>query len=156
MPLPSAQVGVEAAPADQSQSSISPIAAIIAAVVVVILLVIVGFVLVSTAPAPSSGGPRVNITGLNVNSPDNACGLNGDDSGTVNLNPQGGGFASITWGLPGPGASVPCTVNSVSTSTPGFELFGSFPFNATSFPSVLIVSMLTPSSFNGVLNVTFT
>jgi len=44
----------------------------------------------------------------------------------------------------------------VSTDTPGFELIGSLPDTATTFPSVLIVSMTTPSSFQGVLNVTFT
>ena len=132
-----------------------PIGIIVFVVFVIILLVIV-FSL-STSITPPSTGSSLNINGLNVQSPDNACGLNGDNAGTITLQPPpGGGIPFISWGLPGPGGSVPCTVRNVSTNTPGFDLFGSFPYTATSFPSVLVVSMIPPSSFNGVLNVTFT
>jgi hypothetical protein len=81
--------------------------------------------------------------------------LNGDDAGTITLNPPGGGIPFISWGVPGPGGSVPCTVNNVSTNTPGFSLLGSFPYRVTSVASTIIVSMIAPSSFQGVLNVTF-
>jgi hypothetical protein len=128
---------------------------VIGVVVFIVVVIIIVVAVVSFHPATNPSAPSLNITGLNVISPDNACGLNGDDSGTVDLNPSGGGIPFISWGLPGPSGSLPCTVQSVSTNTPGFSLFGSFPYNATTFPSVLIVSMIAPSSFNGVLNVTF-
>ncbi len=127
-------------------------------VTVVVLLIIFAVVLAnSSAPSlPSGGSSSVDITGLNVRSADNACGLNGDNSGTIYLHPSGGGLPFIVWGLPGPGGSIPCTVQNVSTDTLGFVLFGSLPYTATSFPSTLAISMIVPSSFHGVLNVTFT
>lgn len=134
------------------------IAGLVALVIVVIIIVAVAASLQS-ASAPSSGS-GVQVTGLRVVSGDDACGLNGDDSGTY----QSGGQVSsgyqgppiITWGVPGPSGTVPCTVSSVSTNTPGFELSASLPQTVTSTPSVLVVSVLVePSSFHGVLNVTF-
>ena len=128
--------------------------AIVAVVAVLLIITMVALILSGSAPSPS--GPSIDITRLNVKSPDNACELNGDDSGTINLNPPGGGIPSTLWGLPGPGGSIPCTVQNVSTDTPGFMLFGSLPYTATSFPSSLAISMIPPSSFHGVLDVTFT
>ena len=128
--------------------------AIVAVVAVLLIVIMVALILSSSAPSPS--GPSVDITGLKVKSPDNACGLNGDDSGTINLKPPGGGIPFILWGLPSPGGSIPCTVQNVSTDTPGFTLIGSLPYTATSFPSTLAISMILPSSFHGVLDATFT
>ena len=128
--------------------------AIVTVFAVLLIITMVALILSGSAPSPS--GPSVDITRLNVKSPDNACGLNGDGSGTINLNPPGGGIPFILWGLPGPGGSIPCTVQNVSTDTPGFLLFGSLPYTATSFPSSLAISMIPPSSFHGVLDVTFT
>lgn len=132
----------------------SALGVIVAAVLIIVFIAV--YVSLSSQSSTPPSGPSVHITGLNVKSPDNACGLNGDDAGTIQASELSGGFPTISWGLPGPGGSLPCTVSSVSTNTPGFSLIGSFPFNATSFPSVLIVSMITPSSFTGILNVTFT
>ena len=129
---------------------------VIAAVILVFVIIVIVAAVATNTSMHGSTGPSVDITGLSVTSPDNACGLNGDDSGTVQMNMPGGGMPTISWGLPGPSGSLPCTVSSASTNTPGFVLIGSFPFTATSFPSVLIVSMETPSSFHGILNVTFT
>jgi hypothetical protein len=129
---------------------------VIGIVVFIVIVIIIVVAAASFHPTTTPSSPTVDITGLNVTSPDNACGLNGDDSGTVNLQPPGGGMPIISWGLPGPGGSLPCTVQSASTNTPGFNLIGSLPYTATTFPSVLIISMIVPSSFNGVLNVTFT
>lgn len=120
------------------------------------MLMIVAIVLATVNSAPPPSGPALDITSLNVRSPDNACGLNGDNSGTVTLSPPGGSIPFISWGLPGPSGVLPCTVSTVSTNTSGFELFGGVPYTATSFPSVLTVSMIAPASFHGVLNVTFT
>lgn len=123
---------------------------------VIIILIVVYVSFNSQNSPPASSGPSFHITGLAVTSPDNACGLNGDDSGTIQASALQGGFPTITWGLPGPGGSLPCTVSSVSTNTSGFMLIGNLPYNATSFPSVLVVSMIVPASFTGVLNITFT
>jgi hypothetical protein len=128
---------------------------VIALIFIVIIVIVVLVATISINVSAPHSGPSLDITGLNVRSPDNACGLNGDDAGTVNLSPPGGGIPFILWGLPGPGGSVPCTVQNVSTNTPGFALFGSLPYTATSFPSVLAISMIPPASFSGVLNVTF-
>jgi hypothetical protein len=152
-PPPSPQVIIEQVPVERNLSAYWGVRII---VFVVFLIVIIAIIASVTTSPPAASGPAVNITGLNVNSPDNACGLNGDDSGTVTLNPPAGGIPYIAWGLPGPGGYVPCTVTSVSTNTPGFTLFGSLPYTASSVPSVLIISMTTASSFQGVLNVTFT
>jgi hypothetical protein len=121
-----------------------------------VIIILVAAISLNFSMSMSGSGPSVDITGLNVMSSDNACALNGDDSGNINLHPPGGGIPFILWGLPGPGGSLPCTVQSVSTNTPGFSLFGSLPYTATSFPGSLAISMFTPSSFSGVLNVTFT
>lgn len=128
---------------------------VIAFVVIVIIILVVA-VSLNSSMSPSGSGPSVNITGLNVMSSDNACGLNGDDSGNINLHPPGGGIPFILWGLPGPSGSLPCTVQSVSTDTAGFSLFGSLPYTATSVPDSIAISMIPPTSFDGVLNVTFT
>lgn len=152
-PPPSPQIIVEQVPVERAESPYWGVRIII---FVVFLIVIIAIIASVASNPPASSGPSVNITGLNVNSPDNACGLSGDDSGTVTLNPPGGAIPFITWGLPGPGGNVPCTVTGVSTNTPGFSLFGSLPYTASSVPSVLIISMTTPSSFQGVLNVTCT
>ena len=133
-------------------------AALIGVIVLVAVMVVIAVAFVSVASNPPSTPPpnsSVDITGLHVVSLDNACGLNGDSSGTVTLHPPSG-YPFIIWGVPGPSGSVPCTVQSVTTNTPGFELFASFPFNVTQAPSILLVSMLPPASFVGVLNVTFT
>jgi hypothetical protein len=123
-------------------------------ILVVVVLAVVGFVWISSVKV-SLSSPSVDITGLHVVSPDNACGLNGDNYGSIEMQPPGGGIPFITWGLPGPGGKLPCTVESVSTNTLGFTLFGEFPDNVTTFPGTVVVSMIPPSSFTGILNVTF-
>ena len=150
---PSPQVIVEQVPVERTPSVYWGVRIIVFVVFLVVIIAIVASV--GTGP-PASPGSSVSISGLDVKSPDNACGLSGDDSGTVTLNPPDGGIPYIAWGLPGPGGNVPCTVTAVSTNTPGFYLFGSLPYTASSLASVLIISMTTPSSFQGVLNVTFT
>ncbi len=133
-------------------------AALIGGIVLVAVRVVIAVAFVSVASNPPSTPPpgaSVDITGVHLVSLDTACGLNGDSSGTVTLHPPRG-FPFIIWGVPGPSGSVPCTVQSVTTNTPGFERFASFPVNVTRAPGVLLVSMLPPPSFVGVLNVTFT
>ncbi len=154
-PIPSPVIIRESEPSSWGRRSPGGVIGLIVFVVFVIIILSVALSL-NSSMSSSGSGPTVNITGLNVMSPDNACGLNGDNSGTIDLHPPGGGMAIISWGLPGPGGSLPCTVQTVTTNTPGFELIGALPDTATSFPSVLIVSMTTPSSFQGGLNVTFT
>jgi len=137
----------------ESQSGIHP--GLIVAAIVVVLIIVSAIAYVSLGSTLQPAGPSVNITGLSVTSPDNACGLNGDDHGTIQLHPPGRGIPFITWGIPGPGGSVPCTVENVSTSTLGFTLFGEFPVTANTSLSVMVVSMIPPASFSGILEVTF-
>lgn len=127
----------------------------IIAIVVGVGIVIFGVLALAAAPHPGSTGPTVNITGLDVTSPDDACGLRGDDAGTIYLHPSGGTIPYILFGAPGPTGSVPCTVENVSTTTPGFTVFGSFPETVTTFPGSVVVSFIPPESFSGVLNISF-
>ena len=146
-----------------SGTSSAPSAFVLVIIVLLVISLVVGligalFVFGEFSKAPPSlpgAGSGVQISGLRVASPDDACGLNHDDGGEVSLNPAVGP-ATITWGLPGPSGHVPCTVRTVATNTSGFELLATLPQTTTSIPGILIVSMILPEAFSGVLNVTFT
>jgi hypothetical protein len=153
--VPPASNDAELVVGEPIETSSRSSAGVISVIIIIAIVVIAGSLAAVYSPKPPSGH-SLEITGLYVKSPDNACGLNGDDSGNIDLSPPGGGFPVISWGLPGPGGELPCTVTTASTNTSGFQLVGSFPYKATSFPGILVVSIIAPASFQGVLNVTFT
>jgi hypothetical protein len=110
----------------------------------------------STIPTPSSpSGPPgpVTVSVILVNSPDNACGLNGANAGGYNS--PGFGGHSIFWWLPMSGAALPCTVSSVTTSTPGFSVSSTLPTTVSSDQTPIEVTVYAPAAYNGTLTLTF-
>lgn len=110
----------------------------------------------SSSPVSSCSGNEcggaVNVSAVNIVSPDNACGLNGAAAGAFST----GSYAthSVVWWLPLNGASVPCSVESVQSDTPGFTLSANVPLNVTSAETPLLVNIYTPGSYDGTLTLT--
>jgi hypothetical protein len=105
----------------------------------------------STTYPINSGPDTVNVTQVVVNVPTNACGLSGITPGAFSVPayteyPMG-------WWLPWSG-SVPCSVSSVTSDTPGFNVSGNFPLNVTSPQTALLFTISTPAEYNGVLTLT--
>jgi len=131
---------------------------VVGVVVFIVLVVLIAAAYSSSPSSPaSSGGTTIvwQLGGFHVVSPDNACGLNGDDSVSINY-PGGVGNPVVSWTLPGPGGSIPCTVTNVTTNTSGFQLSGNLPYTVTSDPGIISLSVNGPSDYPGIVNVTFT
>jgi hypothetical protein len=128
----------------------------------IVLALVVAFLLVGGLAfvlLPTS--PDVVVTGINFSSPDNACGLDG--STDVGFNASSGDTVELTYQISGnnttANATAPCTVHSVTTSTPGFSITGAnvplaVPANAT---QLLSFSVNVPdAAFTGVLTLVIT
>jgi hypothetical protein len=126
-------------------------------VLVVVLVLVVGVVAFFLLPSP----PNVEVTGINFSSPDNACGLDGATDTGFNLSTSQS--IQFTYEIAGnnttAGGTAACTINSVSTPTPGFSVTGanvplSIPANST---QLLSYSVNTPgSAYTGVLTIVIT
>jgi hypothetical protein len=126
----------------------------IAFVVIMLVILAAAGTWIKPQVVTTSWTPTMDITGVNVSSPDDACGLDGDTSGTVTLHQHAGvEHPVISWAIPGPSGSLPCAVSSAGTNTTGFEVFGNLPMNFTS-AGLLNLSLVTPLSFQGIVNVT--
>lgn len=173
LPLPTAPTAppldVEPAPegidADESYFEQGPRRSILARVAALVVVVIVLLVLVATSNPPAQTVPNgpvccgsepesgpVNVSLIQVNSPDNACGVNGAVAGAFST--SAGATHPVVWWLPLHGASVPCTVQSVVSNTRGFTLSGDYPLTVTSDQTPLLINIYVPSSYNGILNLT--
>lgn len=97
----------------------------IAAIVVFVVIIAVALWLFSPSPSsssqtPISSGPAypVNVTVINLTSPDNVCGLNGTTEpgfhGVTNA------FSGETWHITGPPGG--CTISDISAVTGGFMI----------------------------------
>jgi hypothetical protein len=133
-------------------------------VVVVVMLILVGAVAL-TVPAsttstsgfnsnPTPSAPNtVNVSGVVVNVPTDACGLQGITPGAFSV-PAGTAYP-FGWWLPWNGGSVPCTVSNVTSDTPGFSVgTDDFPLTVTSNQTPLLFEVFCPSSYDGVLTLT--
>ena len=109
---------------------------LIVLVVLVVVILVAGVISYLLAPSP----PNVEIAGVNFQSPDNACGLNGAfDSGYYNT--TAGTSITLSYDLTGPNSTsgngtLACMIFTVTTTTPGFSISGanvplSVPANAT-------------------------
>jgi hypothetical protein len=133
--------------------------AVIAGIVIIVIVVIAFLALVLSVPSgppslPGVGGDTVHVSEVAASSPDNACGLNGIVTGGFDSGPFE--YEPITWVLPASGSvAPPCTVTNATTNTSGFEIVASLPFTANSTMTFFTLSVLTPASFDGVLNITF-
>lgn len=128
--------------------------------IVLLVIVLIG-VAVAFATFPSttpsvSQSTSVDVTQVIAYSPDNACGLNGADEGGFAA--SGVSFQPLAWFLPASASvSVPCTVSTITTPTAGFTVeAGNLPFTATSPMTFMSITVVTPSSYAGTLNITFT
>lgn len=103
-------------------------------------------------PNPYASGP-VNVTAILAVSSDNACGLNGSQQGGFHTPAH---YSYVTfWWLPQHAASLPCTVENVTTNTTGFELSSSLPTTVTVNETAIMVDIYTPAAYNGTLYLIF-
>jgi len=134
--------------------------AVIVIVVVVVVILIAGIAffatLVPSTSLPSLPGTNgVVVTQVVAISGDDACGLNGvnENGFTTNV----GEYRLLAWFVPASqSVSPPCTVNSITTNTAGFEVLASVPFTASSDMTLLSFQVVSYSPYNGPLNITFT
>lgn len=132
---------------------------LIVLVIFVVLILVAGVVYYLLAPAPAN----VEITGVNFQSPDNACGLNGAVDPSW-YNTTTGTSLVLSYEIGGPNATswtgtLPCTIASVNTTTAGFSITGAntplhIPANAT---QILSFTVNPPgSAFTGALTLVLT
>ena len=135
---------------------------LIALVVIIVIIVVIAVIAYLLAP------PAVTITGVNFQSADNACGLNGGSDPTQ-YNESAGQSFSLSYSILGPSvsygnASIPngtaaCEIQTLTTTTPGFSISGanvplSIPVNAS---QILSFNVNPPgSAYTGVLTIFLT
>ncbi len=88
---------------------------VVAVVVAVVVVFVVVYFLALTA--------GVHVTFIAVSSDDNACGLSGEL--LPGLTGPEGGTATESWGVTNYNTTASCTIQSASTSVPGFAVTGS-------------------------------
>jgi len=132
---------------------------LIVLVVFVVLILVAGVVSYLLIPAPAS----VEITGVNFQSPDNACGLEGATDTSWYNTTTGTSFV-LSYLISGPNATswngtLACEISSINTTTAGFSITGanvplSIPANST---QTLAFTVNPPgSAFTGVLTLVLT
>jgi hypothetical protein len=131
----------------------------IVVVFVVILVIILVLAVVSLTFAPGNSG--IQVTGINFDSPDNACGLDGaTDYGFNASTSQAIEFSyAISGNNTTSGGTAACAINSINTTTPGFSVTGAnvpLQIPANSSPT-LSFQLNTPGSpYTGVLTFVLT
>jgi len=109
---------------------------------VIVIVVIVAILLVTAVLIfYAEQAPTVQVTGFNVWSPDNACGLATNPISYGGFNDSTGASDEFSFQLPNYN-TTPCTVVQVSTNTSGFSV------------SDTNVPVTVPGSGNGTLNLT--
>lgn len=125
---------------------------IVLAVIVVVILVlgVVSYLLLPSATY------AINVTGINIFSSDDTCGLNGETATGFSANTSQA--YPITFQITGNnttnGGTAACSISSVSTSTPGFSITGAnvplqVPVNAS--PLLSFTVNCPSSAYTGVL-----
>ncbi len=89
-------------------------------VVIVVVILVLGVVSFLFAPAP----PSIQVNAIDVVSADDVCGLDGASANgfTANTTDQVPLSFNITGADATPSGTLGCTIESVTTSTPGFSL----------------------------------
>ena len=131
---------------------------VIVLVVFVVIILVAGVVAYLLTPAPAN----VTITGVNFQSPDNACGLDGATDPSW-YNTTAGQSVILSYDITGnnttAGGTAACSINTVTTTTAGFSISGAnvplqVPVNST---QILSFTVNPPgSSFTGVLTLVLT
>ena len=152
----------EPLPEPEEEDDSRPLGSIIVRVIfVAIFLIIVGIgfsvsnqgsTSTTTSYPVTSGPDTVNVTQVAVNVPTDACGLSGITPGAFSVPAYT--MYPLAWWLPWAGGSLPCSVSSVTTDTPGFNVTGNFPLSVTANQTPLMLNVETPAAYNGVLTLT--
>jgi hypothetical protein len=130
---------------------------IVGFVVLILVVSVIGYF--ATPPAPSY---NVIVTGINFDSPDNACGLDGAFG--YGLNASTNESVPLTYDISGANSStgtgtLACTIESINSNTSGFSVTGAnvplnIPANGT---QVLGFNLNTPADpYTGVLTFVIT
>jgi len=125
----------------------------------VVLILVLGVVAYFLFPAPAG----VEITGVNFQSVDNACGLNGAVD-TSWYNTTAGQSFGLSYDITGPNATagngtLACTISSVMTTTPGFSITGAdTPLSIAANSSQILSFTVNPpgTAYTGALTLTLT
>jgi hypothetical protein len=128
-------------------------------VVFVVLILVAGVVSYFLLPSPAN----VEITGVNFQSPDDACGLDGATD-TSWYNTSAGTSFVLSYLIGGPNASsgtgtVACQITSVNTTTAGFSITGAnvpLPIPANTTQTLAFTVNPPGSAFTGVLTLVLT
>ena len=138
---------------------------VVIVVVFVVILLVFGVIAYLLVPAPSSG-PAVTITGVNFFSPDNVCGLNGAIDPTWYNQTAGQSFplsyevsGNVTGNVSGINTTAPCVIDTLSTSTPGFNITdANVPLTIAANTTELLGFTVDPpnSAYSGVLTLVLT
>ena len=127
-------------------------------VVFVVVILVTGVALYFLAPAPAN----VQVTGINFQSPDDACGLNGATDPSWYNTTVGQSFA-LSYEISGnnttAGGTAACQITAVTTPTAGFGISGAdVPLQILANTSQIFSFTVNPpgSSFTGVLTIVLT
>jgi len=130
---------------------------LVVVVCTVTVLAVVFVVVAELGPiglSPPVGLDAVHVTEVVASSPDDACGLDGANSGPFTAN--GSSFHLLLWIVPANGSgSLPCTIENISTTTPGFSVAATVPVTVTLAMTVLSFDVYTPLVYSGPLAITF-
>lgn len=157
-PIPSAAVSSGYRPLDppeldQPHSIPVPVIAGLVLVAIVGIIVVAVLASFSNPSPPDTAVDPVLVSEVVAYSGDDACSLNG------NVHPgfhaPAGGLVSLEYTVYRAPGQAPCTVYSVSTDTPGFTVHAQLPFSSSGEVSGFEVTVVTPNSYDGPLNLTF-
>jgi hypothetical protein len=126
-------------------------------VVIVVVILVLGVVAYFTTPPP----PGIQINSINVDSVDNVCGLDGASASgfAANTTDQVPLSFNVTGASAPNGGTYGCTIETVTTSTPGFSLFNvSEPLIVPANETVILsFTVQCPNSdYTGVLTLVMT
>ena len=132
---------------------------LIIVVVFVVILLVFGIIAYLTAPSSAT----VEVTGINFQSPDNACGLDGAVDSSY-YNTTAGNSFTLSYDLTGPNATsgngtLACSIQTINTTTAGFSITDanvplSIPANTT---QIFTFTVNPPNSaWTGTLTVVLT
>jgi hypothetical protein len=130
---------------------------LIGAVIVVVIILVLGLVAYVATPPPA-----INVTGINFDSPDNACGLNGaSDYGFTGNASQSLELQYQIYNFLPDNATTGCTIANITTTTPGFTISGAdtpltIPPGANSSEQFWFQINFPSSPYTGILTLVIT
>lgn len=126
--------------------------AVVLLVAIIAAILVIFFVLSSGSISGIGGSGSVDVTAVNITSSDNACGSNGHTFPGFTLNTRQSYQQTFT--INNGNLVFSCTINSVSTTTPGFSVSGAntpLTIPADGSESLSFTVTAPGASYNGVL-----